>query len=205
MEVANLIFGTVPIGSISGDIQDEVADAISQAARDSGIRHYDSSPVYGCGLAELRSGSSLRLTQRDDFVLLSNFGRRFFPCKREKSISRPTIAAAFRMVFGYSNGGTKRKSENSLRLLALASMEICLIRGIGRFTQGNDRPKNFEQAMSRMPTRIEKLKRRSHRCNVKAIDAQVDELDFGQKALELHNFDRFRQSGTIRTFRAGVP
>ena len=59
-------------------------DAMIQNAWDAGVRFYDTAPMYGHGLSELRTGQSLRWKNRDDFVLSSKVGRILKPKKRSE-------------------------------------------------------------------------------------------------------------------------
>ncbi|MDE0111567.1 MAG: aldo/keto reductase [Albidovulum sp.] len=193
LEVTKLSFGTAPIGNIFREVPDDVADAMIQTAWNSGIRLYDSSPYYGHGLAELRTGSSLRWKQRDEFVLASKVGRRLYPSKREKIDFTPWCnAAAFRFEFDYSYDGTMRIFEDSLQRLALERMDICFIHDIDRFTHGDNQPEVFEQAMDGCWRALEKLRSEGV---VKAIGVGVNEWDVCQKSLELHDFDCFLLAG----------
>ena len=65
LEVTAFSFGTAPIGNIFREIDEATSDAMIQRAWDAGIRYYDTAPMYGHGLSELRTGYSLRWKRRD--------------------------------------------------------------------------------------------------------------------------------------------
>ncbi len=75
LDVTAFAFGTAPIGNFQREIDEHTADSMVQKAWDSGIRFYDTAPMYGHGLSELRLGHSLRWKKRDDFVVASKVGR----------------------------------------------------------------------------------------------------------------------------------
>ena len=51
--------GTAPLGNLGTVVPEDSAVACLQAAWDAGIRHYDTAPHYGAGLAEHRLGNAL--------------------------------------------------------------------------------------------------------------------------------------------------
>ena len=65
LEVTTFAFGTAPIGNIFKPMDEQVSDGMIQSASDAGIRYYDTAPMYGHGLSELRSGHSLRWKERE--------------------------------------------------------------------------------------------------------------------------------------------
>ena len=50
-------------------------DAILGEAWETGVRYYDTAPLYGLGLAETRLNRFLRGKKRDDYVLSTKVGR----------------------------------------------------------------------------------------------------------------------------------
>ena len=62
--------GTAPLGNLGTVVPEESAVACLQAAWDAGIRHYDTAPHYGAGLAEHRLGNALRSRPRDSYTAL---------------------------------------------------------------------------------------------------------------------------------------
>jgi len=103
--VTAMSFGGVAIGNLFRPICELESDAMIQRAWDAGIRYYDTAPMYGHGLSELRIGHSLRRKNRDDFVLSSKVGRILKPKRRSEIDFGPWIEAApFEMTFDYTFG-----------------------------------------------------------------------------------------------------
>ena len=75
--VSSVGFGGVGLGQRVGQIDEAQADATVKAAWDAGIRYFDTSPWYGHGLSEHRTGHMLRTLPRDEFVLSTKVGRIF--------------------------------------------------------------------------------------------------------------------------------
>ncbi len=83
LEVTAFGFGTAPVGNIFREIDEKTSDAMFQRAWDAGVRYFDTAPMYGHGLSELRTGQSLRWKSRDDLVLSSKVGRILKPARRD--------------------------------------------------------------------------------------------------------------------------
>src|SRR6478609_3626210 len=66
-------FGTAPLGNMFRDIPDHEAEATVDAAWEHGTRFFDTAPMYGAGLAEIRLGKYLAQDERDSEMF--KFGR----------------------------------------------------------------------------------------------------------------------------------
>lgn len=193
LEVTSFGFGTAPVGNIFREIDEATSDAMFQHAWDAGVRYYDTAPMYGHGLSELRTGQSLRWKKRDEFVLSTKVGRLLKPARRDSIDFAPwTNAAPFTMKFDYSYDGTMRSVEDSLQRLALESIDILFIHDIDVFTRGKDQPEVFKQAMDGCWKALEKL--RTDKV-VKAIGVGVNEWEVCHEALKQRDFDCFLLAG----------
>ena len=193
LEVSAFSFGTAPIGNIFREIDEETSDAMIQTAWDAGVRYYDTAPMYGHGLAELRTGHSLRWKDRDEFVLSSKVGRLLKPARKADIDYAPwTNAGRFTMHFDYTYDGTMRAFEDSLQRMALESMDICFIHDIDVFTRGDEQPEVFKQAMDGSWKALEKLRSEGV---VKAIGVGVNEWQVCHEALKQRDFDCFLLAG----------
>ena len=192
-EVTAFAFGTAPIGNIFRPIDDATSDAMIQTSWQAGVRFFDTAPMYGHGLAELRTGHSLRWKDRDDFVLSSKVGRRLKPKRRADIDFAPWAdAAANEMIFDYSYDGTMRAFEDSLQRMALERLDICFIHDIDVFTRGDEQPEVFKAAMDGAYKALVKLRDEGL---VKAIGVGVNEWQVCQAALEQRDFDCFLLAG----------
>lgn len=193
LEVTAFGFGTAPVGNIFREIDEATSDAMFQTAWDAGVRYYDTAPMYGHGLSELRTGQSLRWKDRDSLVLSSKVGRRLIPAKRSRIDFAPwTNAAPFTMEFDYTYDGTMRAFEDSLQRMALERMDICFIHDIDVFTRGDEQPEVFRQAMDGAWKALSKLKEEGV---VKAIGVGVNEWQVCHEALRQRDFDCFLLAG----------
>ena len=193
LEVTAFSFGTAPLGNIFREIDEETSDAMFQASWDAGVRYYDTAPMYGHGLSELRTGHSLRWKNRDDYVLSSKVGRRLIPAPKDEIDYAPWVnAGRFRVEFDYTYDGTMRAFEDSLQRLGLERMDICFIHDIDVFTRGADQPEVFKQAMDGSWRALESLRDQGV---VKAIGVGVNEWEVCHEALKQRDFDCFLLAG----------
>ncbi len=193
LQVSPFAFGAAPIGNIFRPIDEETSDAMIKRAWDAGVRFYDTAPMYGHGLSELRCGHSLRWRNRDDFVLSSKVGRILKPKRRSEIDFAPWAdAAPNEMVFDYSYDGTMRAFEDSLQRLALERMDICFIHDIDVFTRGGEQADVFRQAMDGAWKALAQLRDEGL---VKAIGVGVNEWEVCEEALRQRDFDCFLLAG----------
>ena len=193
LDVTAFAFGTAPIGNFLRKINEETSDAMIQHAWDAGIRFYDTAPMYGHGLSELRLGHSLRWKPRSEFVVASKVGRVLTAARRTEIDFAPwNDAAPNRMTFDYSYDGTMRSFEDSLQRLALEHIDILFIHDIDRFTRGDEQPEVFRQAMDGCWKALESLRSQGA---VKAIGVGVNEWEVCYEALKQRDFDCFLLAG----------
>ena len=193
LEVSAFWFGTAPVGNIFEEIDEKTSDEMFQTAWDSGVRFYDTAPMYGHGLSEYRTGYSLRWKNRSDFVLSSKVGRLLHPARKEDINYAPwTNAGRFEVEFNYSYDATMRSVDDSLQRMGLESIDILYIHDIDKFTRGDEQPEVFETAMNGAWRALSKL--RDERV-VKAIGVGVNEWEVCQDALEQRDFDCFLLAG----------
>lgn len=193
LDVTPFAFGTAPIGNIFREIDEATAAAMVDHAWDAGVRFFDTAPMYGHGLAELRTGQALRWRPRDEFVLATKVGRRLRPARRAAIDFAPWVnAAPFEMDFDYSYDGTMRAFEDSLQRLALERIDIAFIHDIDVFTRGAEQPEVFAEAMDGAWRALERLRSEGA---VKAIGVGVNEWEVCLAALEQRDFDCFLLAG----------
>jgi D-threo-aldose 1-dehydrogenase len=193
LNVTAVAFGTAPIGNFLQAIDEQTSDAMIQTAWNAGVRFYDTAPMYGHGLSELRAGHSLRWKNRDEFVLASKVGRVLKPARRSQIDFAPwSNAAPNTMNFDYSYDGTMRSFEDSLQRLALERIDMLFIHDIDRFTRGDEQPEVFRQAMDGCWKALERLRSEGV---VKAIGVGVNEWEVCYEALKQRDFDCFLLAG----------
>ena len=121
--------GGVTLGEIYAPVPDHVSRATLEAAWDSGIRYFDTSPWYGHGLSELRFGEVLRSKPRREYVLSTKIGRTFFR-PQDPETYRPKFwkgGLSFDYRFDYTYDGIMRSYEHSMMRLGVNSIDLLLI------------------------------------------------------------------------------
>ncbi|MBC8161052.1 MAG: aldo/keto reductase [Roseiflexaceae bacterium] len=113
LDVTQFGLGTAALGLMYEPVADEAALATVQRAYDLDVRFFDTSPLYGAGLAETRAGVVLRELPRDSFVLSDKLGH--------------VIVDGVVEGRDYSYDGTLRLFEQSLARSGLDRIDIELI------------------------------------------------------------------------------
>ena len=193
LTVTALGFGAAPIGNIFRHIDEETSDAMIQHAWDAGIRYFDTAPMYGHGLSELRVGHSLRWKPRSEYTLSSKVGRVLHASRREDIEFAPWVNAAPNVAtFDYTYDGTMRSFEDTLQRLALERLDVCFIHDIDVFTRGENQPEVFKSAMDGAWKALSRLRDEGV---VGAIGVGVNEWEVCYEALKQRDFDCFLLAG----------
>lgn len=107
--------GGAPLGNLFAAITDDEASATVDAAWDAGIRLFDTAPLYGQGLSEVRLGKALRHRPRDEFVLSTKVGRLL------------RNAPELEPVYAYSRTDTLRSLEESMERLGVDRLDTVYV------------------------------------------------------------------------------
>ena len=142
--------GTAPLGNLGTVVPEEAAVACLQAAWNAGIRHYDTAPHYGAGLAEHRLGHALRSRPRESRHALHQ-GRP--PAARPDNNRRPMNqgflhALPFRRTFDYTAAATVRSLEDSHQRMGLSRFDIVYIHDCSEDWHGAAWKERFAEAMA---------------------------------------------------------
>lgn len=128
---------------------DEEILQMLNAAWDSGIRHYDTSPFYGLSLSERRFGDLLRNKKREEYVLSSKVGRLLTPSAEPLENSwHWANHSPFHYSYDYSASATRRSIEDTLQRIGVASLDIVYIHDLSpqNSDMGEDWLKYYDQA-----------------------------------------------------------
>ncbi|NUT32290.1 MAG: aldo/keto reductase [Hamadaea sp.] len=128
LTVTRLGLGLAPIGGLYTDVTDDEARAVVDSAWDLGIRLFDTSPLYGFGRSELRTGAAL--AGRSGHVLSTKVGRLIVPSDTVGDSSQDFWAGvdpSVTPVFDFSAPGVRRSLEESLDRLGLDRVDVALL------------------------------------------------------------------------------
>ena len=194
LEVTAMGFGAAPIGNFLKPITEETSKAMIDAAYEAGLTYYDTAPMYGHGLSELRVGQGLRWRDRDSVVISTKVGRLLKPTPRKEIDFTPWVdAAPFTCAFDYSYDGVMRSFEDSLQRLALERIDIAFIHDVDVFTHGEEQQKiHFRTAMDGAWKALEELRAGGL---VTSIGLGVNEWQVCHQALIERDFDSFLLAG----------
>ena len=192
--VTDMGFGAAPIGNFLKPISEEVSDAMVNRAWAAGIRYFDTAPLYGHGLSELRLGHSLRWRPRDQFVVSSKVGRLLRPASRKSIDFTPWVdAAPFSLRFDYSYDGTMRSVEQSLLRLGTDRLDLLLIHDVDVWTHGLDAiDERFREAMAGAYVALDRLRGEGV---VAGIGIGVNEADMCVRFAQAGSFDPMLLAG----------
>ena len=124
LSVTRFGLGTAPLAGLFEEVAEADALAVIEWAWEAGIRFFDTAPLYGHGLAEIRLGKVLRQKPRDEFTLASKVGRLL------RADAPPEPGQAFRgtppvnPTFDFSYDGVMRSVDESLERLGLDRIDI---------------------------------------------------------------------------------
>ncbi len=196
IDFTELGFGTAPLGNLYREVSDADADATLNAAWESGVRYFDTAPLYGLGLSETRLNPFLRGKKRDDYVLSSKIGRLLAACPPEQrtGIGKFFATPSRREVYDYSYDGVMRSFEASLERMGVDRIDILLVHDVDIFTHGS------KEASDR---RIEEFMKSGYygllalrdQGVIKAFGGGINEWQVCQTLAERGDFDLFLLAG----------
>jgi D-threo-aldose 1-dehydrogenase len=141
--------GSAPLGNLGTVVTEADAVACLAAAWDAGIRHYDTAPHYGAGLAEHRLGHALRDRPRDSYTLSTKVGRLLHAASDIREMSQGFVhGLPFRRTFDYTAPGTIRSLEDSQQRTGLSRFDIVYIHDCAEDWHGAAWKDRFAEAMA---------------------------------------------------------
>jgi D-threo-aldose 1-dehydrogenase len=120
LTVSALSLGCGPLGHMFELVGDDQAIATVDTAYDTGIRYFDTAPLYGVGTSERRAGVALASRPRDSFVLSTKVGCLLEPADEPPSPGLPHL----QVRRDYSGDGVRRSIEDSLDRLGLDRVDV---------------------------------------------------------------------------------
>jgi D-threo-aldose 1-dehydrogenase len=196
LDFTELGFGTAPLGNLFRAISEDDANAVLEKAWETGVRYYDTAPLYGLGLSETRLNRFLRGKRRDDYVLSTKVGRLMRASKPEErtGIGKFFDTPSRREVYDYSHDGVMRSVEFSLERLGVDRVDILFAHDLDIFTHGSKEASD---------ARIDEFMRSGYGALislrdqgvVKAIGGGINEWQVAQTLAERGDFDLFLLAG----------
>jgi D-threo-aldose 1-dehydrogenase len=189
-------FGSAPLGNYLRALSEKECDQTLATAWNSGIRYFDTAPLYGLGLSEMRVGRLLKQHPRSEFVLSTKVGRLLEPCEKSEVndiffVDTPQV----RFHYDYSYAGIMRSFEDSLGRLGLDRVDILYVHDVCALVHGGR-----EASEARIQELVTSggwraLTELRDKGMVKAIGAGVNEWQPCARLLELVDPDLFLLAG----------
>jgi len=141
-------FGGAPLGDMFERTDNATAHATLATAWDHGIRHFDTAPHYGAGLAEQRFGEFLATKPRDEYFLSTKVGRLLDPAPGGPEAAHPFVNGLwFKRRLDYTADGAKRCVEDCLQRLGVGRLDVVYIHDLAEDALGPEWTEHFEVAM----------------------------------------------------------
>jgi D-threo-aldose 1-dehydrogenase len=139
VEITELGFGGGPLGGLFTPVDDKSAAGALAAAWESGIRYFDTSPHYGIGQSERRTGGLLRGKPRAEYTLSTKVGRLLVPQDPAGCMDEAfQVPAAHRRVWDFSRDGVRRSVADSLERIGVDRIDVLFL---------HDAEEHFEEAL----------------------------------------------------------
>ncbi|WAP51370.1 aldo/keto reductase [Arthrobacter sp. ATA002] len=128
-QTGRLGFGTAPLGNLYRAVPEDEALGAVEAAWQHGIRHFDTAPHYGLGLAERRLGEVLAGKPPGDYLLSSKVGRLLRPNPSPQGMDPEgfDVPDDLTRIYDYSRDGVLRSIEESLERLGTDRLDVVYI------------------------------------------------------------------------------
>lgn len=179
--------GGVAIGTAFAPLTGRQSDQVMQAAWDSGVRYFDTSPWYGLGVSERRMAHFLADQRRDDYVISTKIGRILTPAENAPA-TMWKAPSPFDFHIDYTAEGTRRSVEESLHRMGLSRIDIVFIHDLSPDYFGDAWTEHFATAeKGAMP----ELTRMRDEGMIKAWGFGVNTVEPCLRALEVADPDVF--------------
>ena len=207
VEVSTLGFGGNALGNLYARIDETEARDTVIAASQTGVRYFDTAPMYGHGLSERRMGDALRQLPRDGFVLSTKVGRLLVPYGRVAP-PRPTPREGgiftgelpFLPTFDFGYDATMRSFEDSLQRLGMNRIDILLIHDCDEWSQGD----RYAEALRTVETgALKALEQLKAEGTIAAFGAGVNQAEACERLMDIGSFDVFMLAGRYTLLEQG--
>jgi D-threo-aldose 1-dehydrogenase len=181
-------FGAGPLGNMYRNVPDDEALATVDAAWQFGTRYFDTAPLYGAGLSEMRLGKALAKHKRDEYVLSTKVGRIILDEIDPNARDLGEKSGLFehgrhnRIVHDYSADGVRRSIDGSLKRLGVDRIDFIWVHDIARDFFGDEWITYFDTARKGAFVALSKLRDEGV---IKAWGLGVNRVEACETAIEL--------------------
>lgn len=198
LSVTQYGLGGTALGNIYTAVEEQAALDTIEAAYQAGVRYFDTAPLYGGGLSEVRLGKGIARYPRNEVIISSKVGWALEPREpgEEAAIDIFDKPLPYRGVINYSADAIKRSFEDSLKRLNTDRIDIVLmhdpdeassIRGLDPYAVSH-----FDQAMAEAYPILHDLRSQGV---IKAIGAGMNQWQMLEDFAKAGDFDCFLLAG----------
>jgi D-threo-aldose 1-dehydrogenase len=183
LTVTRFGLGTAPLAGLFEAVSDAQGMATIERAWDDDIRFFDTAPLYGHGLAEMRLGKVLQQKPREAFALASKVGRLL------RADVPPEPGQSFRgtpavnPMFDFSYDGVMRSFEESIERLGLDRIDILHI---------HDPDDHYDEALAGAYRALDRLRSEGV---IGAVGAGMNQAEMLTRFAREADFDCFLLAG----------
>ena len=185
-------FGGAPLGSVGKRASEDQAMEILRVAYESGIRYFDTAPLYGHGLSEKRIGKFLNTISRDSFAISTKVGRLLVPKDEGQRDQMMHDDEALSITYDYSYEGAKTSLEASISRLGIDHVDLLLCHDIDKWTHGDGQPEILKKAQQGILPALCDLRSEGV---IKAIGLGVNESEVCNEVMNNFDVDCFLLAG----------
>src|SRR5712692_7120554 len=129
LQVTQFGLGGTALGNIYSAVEEQAALDTIDVDYKAGMRYFDTAPLYGYGLSEIRLGKGIARYPRDQVVISTKVGWALVPLEpgQQQAIDIFAKALPFRGVMDYSGDAILRSIEESLKRLNTDRIDILLM------------------------------------------------------------------------------
>lgn len=199
VDVSRIGYGASALGNLSREIAEDEAQAVLDAAYAHGIRYFDTSPLYGYGLSELRVGAFARRVGVGSIFLSTKVGRTFRPAYGDvvdRSIWHAPLPAI--ATLDYSYDGTLRSLEQSFLRTGISRFDRVFIHDIDMSTHGEHFDQRLEEVVDGAYRALMDLKGQGV---VGEVGIGVNDSDAVERVLDRVDLDCIMLAGEYTLFR----
>jgi D-threo-aldose 1-dehydrogenase len=184
--------GTAPLAGLFEAVEERQALSVIERAWEAGIRFFDTAPLYGHGLAELRLGRVLRELPRDQFTLATKVGRLL------RADAPPEPGQVFRgvppvnPVFDFTYDGVMRSVKESHERLGLMRIDVLHI---------HDPDNHYDEAMGGAYRALAQLRTDGA---IGAVGAGMNQAEMLTRFAREADFDCFLLAGRYTLLEQGA-
>ena len=187
LEITELGMGCAPLGGWPVEVSDQIAFDTLNKAWEQGIRYFDTAPLYGSGMSEIRVGDFLSKQNRDEFVISTKVGRLIFDTENSKAVEKFKGQPLNKdSKFDFSYDATMRSFEDSLNRLKLDRVDILHLH------DPDNHPDHFQEAKKGAIKAMLKLKEEGV---VRALGCGLNQNEMLVEFAKMGCFDCFLLAG----------